>query len=175
MFFVCGRRSNRQSLAKAKRWSNEKTVGRGRGDTSSVQSLQWSVSRSLAWDHALSLFPLYVSHGKRLLYFFSLSSQRSKEAKKKEIKIKKNAWSQVTRSLSHCFLLWPLNLSPTKHKRKIHKQKQTNKQSKTKYLEWTCPQSSPASQVTVHTERTARSVPILCHLSPGAKFVIRKG
>ena len=34
----------------------------------------------VAWDHALSLLSLYVSHGK----VFSLSSQRSKEAKKKQ-------------------------------------------------------------------------------------------
>ena len=43
----------------------------------------------LAWDHALSLLSLYVSHGKRAL-FFPLSSERNKEAKKK------NAWSQVS-------------------------------------------------------------------------------
>ena len=42
----------------------------------------------IAWDHALSLLALYVSH-----VIFSLSSQRSKEAKKKEKK--NNAWSQV--------------------------------------------------------------------------------
>ena len=42
----------------------------------------------VAWDHALSLLSLYVSHGK----VFSLSSQRSKEAKKKN---NNNAWSQV--------------------------------------------------------------------------------
>ena len=47
----------------------------------------FKATATLAWDHALSLLSLYVSHGKRAL-FFSLSSQ---EAKKK-----KDAWSQVT-------------------------------------------------------------------------------
>ena len=40
------------------------------------------VTSIVAWDHALSLLSFYVSHGKRA-FFFSLSSQRNKEAKKK--------------------------------------------------------------------------------------------
>ena len=36
---------------------------------------------TVAWDHALSLLSLYVSHGKRALFFFP---SRAKEAKKKK-------------------------------------------------------------------------------------------
>ena len=45
--------------------------------------------RPVAWDHALSLLSLYVSHGR---YFFP---SRAKEAKKQ--KKKNSAWSQVMR------------------------------------------------------------------------------
>lgn len=72
-------------------------------------------------------------------------------------------------------LIYPLRSTNEKY---INKNKQTNKAKQklpSAYLEWTCPQSSPASQVTVHTERTERSVPILYHLSSCAKFVIKKG
>ena len=53
-----------------------------------LQSSALPTELILAWDHALSLLSLYVSHGKRAL-FFSLSSQRNKEGKKN------NPWSQV--------------------------------------------------------------------------------
>ena len=50
-----------------------------------AQMERWVVS-FLAWDHALSLLSLYVSHGK---------SQRNKEVKKKN-----NSWSQVMTTLA---------------------------------------------------------------------------
>ena len=54
------------------------------------QILGQNVPLRVAWDHALSLLSLYVSHGKRALFFSSL------EPKKQRRRKKKNAWSQVT-------------------------------------------------------------------------------
>ena len=51
-------------------------------------------SDDVAWDHALSLLSLYVSHGKRAL-FFSLLSQKTKKQKNKFKTNNNNAWSQV--------------------------------------------------------------------------------
>ena len=42
---------------------------------------------TLAWDHALSLLSLYVSHGKRALIFFPLKPKKQRSKKKKKLLI----------------------------------------------------------------------------------------
>ena len=47
------------------------------------QILGQNVPLRVAWDHALSLLSLYVSHGKRALFFSSLEPKKQRRRKKK--------------------------------------------------------------------------------------------
>ena len=67
------------------------TLKHGKQNQPKISRHEKLSGNELAWDHALSLLSLSVSHGKRAL-FLSPSSQRSKEAKNKKI-------NKITRDL----------------------------------------------------------------------------